>query len=129
MAVEVAGLIFLPKISRFSFGYRKLSVGQSGVSWSMMLLGTLQIPDRKESIMEVDAVSSSSSAATTSQVRARPPEQNQQSQQSQEAQKAASDRAQAERAAAESSRAETERNRPSVNTSGQTVGQRINITA
>jgi hypothetical protein len=76
--------------------------------------------------MEVNAVSSSSSSAVTSQVRARPPEQNQQSQ---EAQKAASDRAQSERAAAESSRAETERNRPSVNTSGQTVGQRINITA
>ena len=82
--------------------------------------------------MEVDAVSSSNSAAASVPVRARPPEQNQQSQQSQqsqEAQKVASDRAQAERAAAEASRAETERNRPSVNTSGQTVGQRINITA
>lgn len=76
--------------------------------------------------MAVEAVSSSGNAAASTQVRARPPEQDQQSQ---EAQKLASDRAQAERVAAESARTEAERTRPSVNTSGQIVGQRINTTA
>lgn len=77
--------------------------------------------------MAIEAVSSGGNVAASAQARVRPPEQDQQ--QSQEAQKAATERAQAERTAAESARSEAESNRPSVNTSGQVVGQRINITA
>jgi hypothetical protein len=77
--------------------------------------------------MAVEAVSSSGNAAASAQVRARQPEQNDQPQ---SARKAESDRAQAEREAAERARAEAEKNnKPSVNTSGQTVGQRVNTSA
>ncbi len=76
--------------------------------------------------MAIEAVSSNGNAAASTQVRARQPEQDQQAQQ---AQKAQSERAQAERKAAESARAEAEKNKPTVNTSGQTVGQRVNTSA
>ena len=76
--------------------------------------------------MEVGSVSSGANAAASTQVRARPPEQEQPSQ---EVQKASNERAQAEASAAESARSEAEKNRPSVNTSGQTVGHRVNTTA
>lgn len=78
--------------------------------------------------MSVDQVASSQSAAAASPpVRARQPEP---AQQAQEVQKSGSgNRENAERKTEESARANAEQNRPSVNTSGQTVGQKVNTMA
>jgi chemotaxis protein histidine kinase CheA len=84
--------------------------------------------NEKESVMAVDAVSSSVSlaanAAASAQLRARTPAEEQQS-----AQKVDNSRVQAQRGAAASARVEAERIQPTVNTSGQTVGTRVNTTA
>jgi hypothetical protein len=91
--------------------------------------------------MEVGSVSSYASLAASTQVRARPAEQDrqplqaQQLQQSQQAQQSKSAQAlQSARAVTASettdrARMEAQNNQPSVNTSGQVVGQRINVTA
>jgi hypothetical protein len=75
--------------------------------------------------MEVSSASSNTNvaagAAAKKQLTAQKPDANQQ------AQKAASDRAR--EATAQSTKAVVEKNKPSVNTSGQTVGSRINTTA
>ena len=84
--------------------------------------------------MEVGSVSSSASLAASTQVRA-PAGQDQQALQAQKVQQAKqSEGAQTARAVAESQATEkarlaAEQIRPSVNTSGQMVGQRINVTA
>jgi hypothetical protein len=87
----------------------------------------------KEFVMAVDSISSSasassaaSSAAAQSQQRS---QQTQQSAQDQQTQKASNDQARTEREAAQRARVEAEQNQPSVNTSGQTVGSRVNTTA
>ena len=88
--------------------------------------------------MEVGSVSSSASLLASAQVRARPTEQErqpvqaQQTQQAQEAKAARttqSERAVTASASSDRARLEAESSRPSVNTSGQVVGQRINVTA
>lgn len=97
--------------------------------------------------MEIGSVSSSVNSASTyassaqQQLRTRQQEQDKQTQQTQQAQSAqqtqqASQLQQMqvtppvdESESAANARAESERNRPTVNTSGQTVGTRINTTA
>lgn len=77
--------------------------------------------------MSVDSVSSSGNAAASSaarsQVRLQQPEQEQ------SAQKVASERARAEREVAKSAPVEAEKPRPTINTSGQAVGSRIDTSA
>jgi hypothetical protein len=116
---------------------------------AMIYYGTVGLdssPESEESVMDVGSISSSSNAALAasvqSQLRARQSEQDQsaqptpQSQQTQQAQQSqqnqGSSQAQGtapvdERESA--SRAQAEASRPTVNTSGQTVGTRINTTA
>ncbi len=82
--------------------------------------------------MEVGSVSSSVNAAVSSQLRARPTDQDQQAQKTQQTQQAKNDRSVVDNEAAERARIEAQTNqtnRPSVNTSGQAVGTRINVTA
>lgn len=76
--------------------------------------------------MSVDQVASSQSAAAASPppVRARQPEPAQDVQKSESGK-----REDAERKTEESARANAEQNRPSVNTSGQIVGQKVNTMA
>jgi hypothetical protein len=80
--------------------------------------------------MAVSSVSSggnaSASTAAKTQVRA---QQSERDQDAQKAQKAENDRTRAEREAAQNNRIQAEKNKPSVNTSGHTVGQRVNTTA
>ncbi len=79
--------------------------------------------------MDISALSSSVNAASGTQVRARPPEQDQQALQALRAQRAQNAPAADENETAARARAEAESVRPSVNTSGQVVGARINVTA
>lgn len=83
--------------------------------------------------MDISAVSSSVTAAANPQVRQPPPSpQDQQSLQALQAQRAQNARntpAVDENEAASRTRVEAERNRPTVNTSGQLVGTQINVTA
>ncbi|MBI4741460.1 MAG: hypothetical protein HY777_07950 [Betaproteobacteria bacterium] len=79
--------------------------------------------------MDVSALSSSVNAASGTQVRARPSEQDQQALQALQAQRAQNAPAADENEAVNRARAEAESARPSVNTSGQTVGKVINVTA
>ena len=80
--------------------------------------------------MEIGSVNSSQLAATSTnaqaQVRARQPEQDQQAQQTQQARSRQANEGNESTVRAQ---AEVERNRPTVNTSGQVVGTRINTTA
>ncbi len=94
-------------------------------------------PGQEDDVMEVGSVSSSLGSAlnTQAQVRSRQPEtepqppQTQQSQQSQQAQQAQQAQQTRENESADQTRAEAEKNRPTVNTSGQVVGTRVNTTA
>ena len=95
--------------------------------------------------MEISSASSSANSALIaslqSQVRTRQPEQDQQARQSQQSQQAQQTqdaqrtqqaqqtRSVDENESASRSRAEAEGNRPTVNTSGQIVGTRVNTTA
>lgn len=79
--------------------------------------------------MAVDSISSSSSASASSSAAAQSQLRAQQSEQDQRAQKAGNDQVRAEREATQRAQTEAEQNKPSVNTSGQTVGSRVNTTA
>ena len=87
----------------------------------------------KESVMDIGSVNSSQVAASTLnpqvQGRVRQADQDQQAQQAQQTLQAQSRSAAKETESTASAQAETERNRPTVNTSGQVVGTRINTTA
>ena len=80
--------------------------------------------------MQVGSVSSSASASAGTQVRsARSPEQAPQGLQTVSAQKTQNTAPVAENGTTDRSRPPPEVSKPSVNTSGQTVGARINVTA
>lgn len=83
--------------------------------------------------MDVNSVSSSVSAAAVSQLQTRRTEQDQQGLQAllqaQAAKRAQESSATGEKESATQVQAAAQANRPSVNTSGQTVGTTINVTA